>query len=114
MSSKEEQKEILLNECLLILNSAQFIETKLYQAYGELEEAQNNNFFENIPKIKSNIEFLFRQADKENQYMDEFTLKNKEIINEEKSLLRGLEQEKSLSNGSLSKNTHRPTGCFAV
>lgn len=114
LKGEEELKEQMMTEAMLIINSVAFLEAQINQAFGELQEAVNNHFYDDVDRINKQIEFLVKKTNEENRHMDDFLVRFGDIINEKKTILSGIKQKKQIHDGRVSTNQTGPSGCIAL
>ena len=84
----------MLNEALLIVRSVGFLEKQIQIKTSELEEAYNNDYFNDIELLEKQVRALIHKVGEENKNMDIFMLKyEKEIKNEKEAILSCVEQK---------------------
>jgi hypothetical protein len=91
----EDLKSQMLTEAMLILNSVAFLEKQVYNKIAEIEEATNNNLYEDVERLEMETKALLRKIQLENSNMDSFTKKYQERVNnEKKAILSSIKQKK--------------------
>ena len=116
MLSEEEndQNSEMITQAMLIINSVAFLETQIHQALGGLQEAVNNHFLDEADRIEAQIRFLLKKTNEENRQMDDFMVRYGKKINEKKTILPCIEQEKQIHNGRVSANKAGARGRAAL
>ena len=77
-------REKMLHDAILILRSVAFYEQEINKKMGEIDEAERNHFDDDIPILLKQLESLRIKIGKENIEMDEFLIKYKRLIQDEK------------------------------
>lgn len=89
----------MIRDTLLILRSVDFFEEQIAKKSGELQEARNNDYFEDEIRIEKEMEVLLKKINEEHQELDRFMKKYNIKIedpktNEKKTVLPNPKQEK--------------------
>ena len=77
-------REKMLHDAILILRSVAFYEKEINKKMGEIDEAANNHFYDDLPLLLQQLEELVIKIGKENIVMNEFLIKYKRLIQDEK------------------------------
>jgi len=84
----------MLSEAALIFSSVSFFEYEVNKKLGELDEAINNNYLEDLPQLEKEIVALMKKLSDENKEIDNFIIKyKKELSNEKKAILPRFKQK---------------------
>ncbi len=78
-------REKMLHDAILILRSVAFYEKEINRIMSLIDEAENNHFDADLPDLQKQLTSLVFKIGKENAHMDNFILKYKKIIQDEKS-----------------------------
>jgi PIN domain nuclease of toxin-antitoxin system len=85
---KNARREQMLSEAALIFSSVSFFEDEVNKKLGELDEAVNNNYIEDLPQLEKQVIALIKKLTDENKEIDNFIIKyKKELSNEKKAIL---------------------------
>ena len=85
---KTPRRQQMLSEAALIFSSVSFFEDEVNKKLGELDEAINNNYLEDLPQLEKEVVALLKKLSDENKEIDNFIIKyKKELSNEKKTIL---------------------------
>lgn len=105
---KNARREQILSEAALIFESVKFFEKQINQKLAEIDEAINNNYYEDLSKLELEAAALIKKIGDENKEIDNFMLKyKKELGYEKKAILSDTEQKKQIHIRSVPKNKRR-------
>jgi ABC-type sugar transport system ATPase subunit len=114
LQEEDNLTEQMMADAMIILDSVAFLETKIHQSLGDLQEAVNNHCHEDVDRIEGQLRFLIKKVNDENRQMTEFMEQYKEKINEKKTILSGIEQKKQIHNGGISPQQRRQASRAAL
>jgi stress response protein SCP2 len=80
----EDLNEKMVTDAILILRSVGFLEKKIFQKMGEIDEATTNNYIEDFPLLTSQLQSLLKKIHQEDVNMSAFMLKYKKKVQDEK------------------------------
>jgi len=80
-------KERMVLDAILILASIEWLQDNLERKILEIDEAENNNKDDDLPKLRLEILSCVRKLDWEIANMDSYMLKYKRLIDEKKELV---------------------------
>lgn len=86
-SLPDDLNDQMLKDALIIVASVGFMERRINSKFGELEEAINNGFYDDVEPLKQQISGLIKRIGEENRHMDLFMVKYKNLINNEKEAI---------------------------
>lgn len=87
----EDLQEQMKKDALVIIASVGFVEREIERNFSLLEEAVNNGYHEDVKLLEKRILSLVAKVGDENKNMDDFMLKYKKVIqNEKTAILSGL------------------------
>lgn len=79
-----------INDAFSIIASVGFLERQIYAQMSLLEEAVNNNLFDDVNAINKRIAHLYSKVEQEYRYADDFMAKYGRGGYEEKAILSGV------------------------
>ena len=77
-------REKMLEDAQLILRSVAFFEREINKKMSQIEEAENNKLFDDLPLLGIQLLALLKKIKKENDIMDTFLIRYKRLIKNEK------------------------------
>ena len=77
-------QEDMITDAIIILQSVGFLEKEIFKKLSLLEECFNNDYAEDAPLLKSQLQFLLKKIDHENYNMSAYMAKYRKKVQDEK------------------------------